>query len=190
MPVDGKVVALPLDQFRLRLGDLVGIAVPTKPSALREYYMKKRDELVSRRAKLKRDELIALGGFHYRLNEFDRAFAAWREANRSAVAINNLALLELARGNSFEARSYLALAGPVPRAMPEMTPEQSVWELRVEKILRQLIKDRAREQQAGMMIQQLPLDSLLGVKFASDWRRIAALAIQNRLDDLFSVQFV
>src|SRR5262245_33694981 len=110
VPNGGKARALALDQFRLRLQDAVAAHSRANPTKLRRDLLARIAELESRRARLSSMELVALGGYHYRIGDNELAFAAWLEASRkdprNFLAYSGLALLKLATGELLEARRY------------------------------------------------------------------------------------
>ncbi len=168
----GQVEPLPFDRFRLRLGDLIGIAVtgPT-PSEWRQQAMHHRDALISRRARLSVEELLRLGECCYRLNDLEGAHSAWLEASvrdrRAYLPLSHLALLKLVQGDWTEARRYrLAARDNRPRTIPGLSPAQTEWFFRAESLLDRLITLRLGERRAGREgVEHLKPDDLFGVAF-------------------------
>lgn len=169
---DGKTVALTFDQFRLKLGDVVGIAArlatPTRP---REQYLARARELEDRRRRLTTDELNVLGAYYYRLNEFDKAFAvlidATQKDRRNFVAYSHLTLNFFAQGDLVQARRY-SDAAPRPKSLPGFSSAHSAWLLRADEFCHKLLISRGKEQRQKIPLADIPLDDLFGVQFVGE----------------------
>lgn len=171
---DGAVEPLPFDRFRLKMSDLIGIAIPgPSPTEWRQKVLAQRDQLQARRRRLTVDELLLLGEADYRLNDFEGAYSAWLEASvhdrRGYLPLSHLALLKLVTGDWTEARRYrLAAKDNRPRDVAGLSPKQAEWFFRVEAMIDPLIRQRWKERQDGIPADRLMPDDLFGVTFAGD----------------------
>jgi len=170
---EGKAKALPFETFRVVLEDYRQIAVPVLNSQQRQSYLKIREELFSKRSRATTEELIRLSAVLLRLREFENALEVLQLARsrdpRNFVVQSHLAMALHMMGDPNAARYQDGALSLRVRELPGLSPEQTTWFLRVEKIFYDLLKSRFREQRdRGPRAPVETLDPIFPVNFVGE----------------------
>jgi hypothetical protein len=176
LPVNnGKVEALPYELFRLRLHDLLGIAVPTEPTTdYRKQYVKKRDELLAKGTKnLSVSEAIALSGYFVRLQQTNEAMELLQSirprARENFELESHLALLAHLFSEPNATHYQLMVSKTRLKELPGMSPERVAWSLKAEKALSTVFASRAQERRDnGNRPETNKIDALFPVQFVGE----------------------
>jgi tetratricopeptide (TPR) repeat protein len=140
---------LPFSQFRSQLNELLQIGIEKPSSAIRDHYIKRRQELAGRRD-LNIDEQVQLSAYLIRLRQYDDAVSLLTPIaaveRRNFMVFANLATAQQLLGRLDRARDYLDRAADIwPAELPGLSKAQLDWYRRAERCQRNLVMSRMRE---------------------------------------------